>query len=277
MKELLKISFFDKFVLVTLVLLMFVLSINGTMALRNFLAVVLLFSLLYRTIKQQINLRGILKDKQFKLIFTSLLMFVIYVLLHSIFISHEPSWSLPEFRAQLIYPLLYLFMGILLVLNFDYDDTYTVCVWAYQENVNSMPVSKAMSSGNYTGWYMYYYAPSNFLYHNLYNDFWPSRKFSQTVIIDHSKWQYICVQHKWNGSAHSGNVYVNGDSQSIFSTTNTLGTYSTTTTNEFCVGSRNLTDNYMHGSIPIVQIYGTALTSEQILHNFNVDRARFGI
>ena len=122
MKELLKISFFDKFVLVTLVLLMFVLSINGTMALRNFLAVVLLFSLLYRTIKQQINLRGILKDKQFKLIFTSLLMFVIYVLLHSIFISHEPSWSLPEFRAQLIYPLLYLFMGILLVLNFDYDD-----------------------------------------------------------------------------------------------------------------------------------------------------------
>jgi hypothetical protein len=171
----------------------------------------------------------------------------------------------------------YIKFGNVSNLNFDYDDTYTVCVWAYQENVNSMPVSKAMSSGNYTGWYMYYYAPSNFLYHNLYNDFWPSRKFSQTVIIDHSKWQYICVQHKWNGSAHSGNVYVNGDSQSIFSTTNTLGTYSTTTTNEFCVGSRNLTDNYMHGSIPIVQIYGTALTSEQILHNFNVDRARFGI
>ena len=171
----------------------------------------------------------------------------------------------------------YIKFGNVSNLNFDYDDTYTVCVWAYQENVNSMPVSKAMSSGNYTGWYMYYYAPSNFLYHNLYNDFWPSRKFSQTVIIDHSKWQYICVQLKWNGSAHSGNVYVNGDSQSIFSTTNTLGTYSTTTTNEFCVGSRNLTDNYMHGSIPIVQIYGTALTSEQILHNFNVDRARFGI
>ena len=171
----------------------------------------------------------------------------------------------------------YIKFGNVSNLNFDYDDTYTVCVWAYQENVNSMPVSKAMSSGNYTGWDMYYYAPSNFLYHNLYNDFWPSRKFSQTVIIDHSKWQYICVQHKWNGSAHSGNVYVNGDSQSIFSTTNTLGTYSTTTTNEFCVGSRNLTDNYMHGSIPIVQIYGTALTSEQILHNFNVDRARFGI
>ena len=172
----------------------------------------------------------------------------------------------------------YIKFGNVSNLNFDYDDTYTVCVWAYQEDASHMLVSKAMSSGNYTGWYLYFYHSYDWFYANLYNDTSPSRRFSEVVSGWQTEvWQYICVQHKWNGSTHSGNVYVNGDSQSIFSTTNTLGTYSTTTTNEFCVGSRNLTDNYMHGSIPIVQIYGTDLTSEQILHNFNVDRARFGI
>lgn len=121
MKELLNANFLDKLILGSLALLMFVLSINGTMALRNFLAIILLFSLLYKTFKQKIDLRGVLKNKQFNPIFITLLLFVLYVFLHSIFISHEPSWSFSEFRSQLIYPLLYFFMGILLVLNFNND------------------------------------------------------------------------------------------------------------------------------------------------------------
>ena len=104
MRELLNTSFLDKLILGSLALLMFVLSINGTMALRNFLAIVLLFSLLYKSFKQKMDLRGVLKNKQFNPILITLLSFDIYVLLHSMFISHEPSWSLPEFRSQLIYP-----------------------------------------------------------------------------------------------------------------------------------------------------------------------------
>jgi hypothetical protein len=117
MKELLKLSFFERFTLTILALLMFVLSINGTMALRNILAVVLLFSLFYNATKQFDEIKAIFQDKNLRIILGSLIVFVLYVFIHSIFISHEPSWSLSEFRSQLIYPLAYLLMGILLVIG----------------------------------------------------------------------------------------------------------------------------------------------------------------
>ena len=115
MKELLKVSFFERFMLTILALLMFVLSVNGTMALRNILAAVLLFSLLYNVFKQFDEIKATFQDKDLKVILGSLIAFVLYVFIHSIFISHEPSWSLSEFRSQLIYPLAYLLMGMLLV------------------------------------------------------------------------------------------------------------------------------------------------------------------
>lgn len=119
MKELLKLSFFEKFTLTALVLLMFVLSINGTIALRNILAVILLFSLLYGTIKhQQLDkIKDIFRDRSLKIILILLLVFVLYVFIHSIFVSHETSWSLSEFRSQLVYPTVYFIMGILLAVS----------------------------------------------------------------------------------------------------------------------------------------------------------------
>jgi hypothetical protein len=96
---------------------MFVLSINGTMALRNILAVVLLFSLFYNATKQFDEIKATFQNKNLRIILTLLMIFVLYVFMHSIFVSHEPSWSLSEFRAQLIYPLLYFLMGMLLVVG----------------------------------------------------------------------------------------------------------------------------------------------------------------
>jgi hypothetical protein len=172
----------------------------------------------------------------------------------------------------------YIKFGNVSNLNFDYDDTYTACTWVYQEDASGMPISKGESSGNYAGWYLYYYAPYKWYYHALTNDTNPQRRWYQYVAnINTDVWQYICIQHSWNGSAHSGKFYINGESQTIGATYNTLGTYSPITTKEFCVGSRNLTNLYMDGYVPIVQIYGTALSVYEMRHNFNVDRARFGI
>ena len=172
----------------------------------------------------------------------------------------------------------YIKFGDVSNLNFDYDDNYTACAWVYQEDATSMVMSKAENGNNYPGWYLYYYATYNWYYHSLINDTSPSRRWVQYVSgITTDVWQYICFQHSWNGSAHAGKFYINGVSQTTTTSNNTLSTYSPTTTKEFCIGSRDLTDNYMDGYIPIVQIYGTTLSAYQINHNFNVDRARFGI
>jgi hypothetical protein len=94
--------------------LLFILSIDGTMALRNVIAVFLLSLLVFVTIKSQESLRVIKQSKEFKLIIATLIIFVLYVLFHSIYLSHEPNWSLSEFKSHIFYPTLYFSMGIML-------------------------------------------------------------------------------------------------------------------------------------------------------------------
>ena len=94
--------------------LIFILSINGTMSLRNTLAVILLVSLITLVIRGQANLHSIFKSKEFRWIAGSLVVFVLYVLFHSIYLSHEMLWSLSEFKSHIFYPFLYFTMGILL-------------------------------------------------------------------------------------------------------------------------------------------------------------------
>jgi len=102
------------FVLGTFSLLIFILSVNGTMALRNTLAVVFLVSLVTLSIRGQASLYSIFKSKDFRWIVGSLTVFVIYILFHSIYLSHEILWSLSEFKGHIFYPFLYFLMGILL-------------------------------------------------------------------------------------------------------------------------------------------------------------------
>lgn len=94
--------------------LIFILSVNGTMALRNTLAVILLVTLITLVIRGQANLSSIFKSKEFRWIVGSLIVFVLYILLHSIYLSHEMLWSLSEFKSHIFYPFLYFSMGIVL-------------------------------------------------------------------------------------------------------------------------------------------------------------------
>jgi hypothetical protein len=102
------------FVLGVFSFLIFILSINGTMALRNTLAIILLVSLIALFIRGQANFDSIFKSKEFRWIVGSLVVFVLYVLFHSIYLSHEMLWSLSEFKSHIFYPFLYFTMGILL-------------------------------------------------------------------------------------------------------------------------------------------------------------------
>jgi len=100
------------FVLGVFSFLIFILSVNGTMALRNTLAVVLLVLLVTLVVRGQANLHSIFKNKEFHWIVGSLTVFVIYILFHSIYLSHEMLWSLSEFKSHIFYPFLYFLMGV---------------------------------------------------------------------------------------------------------------------------------------------------------------------
>ena len=103
-----------RFILIIFALLMFILSVDGTIALRYLLIVSLLAGLLINITKNMERLKILTKSKELRLILISLFIFAFFILFHSIFISHEPLWSLSEFKSHIIYPYIYFFVGILL-------------------------------------------------------------------------------------------------------------------------------------------------------------------
>jgi len=94
------------------VLLMFILSIEGTIALRNILMVLIIGLLFYDFKILRDSMSFILKAEKLRNITMIYLIFVLYILWHSIFISHDPTWSIDEWRAHIVYPLIYFLVGI---------------------------------------------------------------------------------------------------------------------------------------------------------------------
>jgi len=98
-------------------LLFFIFSIPGTNALRYLLAVILLVFSIYNCYSIGFDkVRIILSNKYSRGFFLGLLILTVYILVHSIFISHEMYWSLKEFKGHWLTPVLFLFLGILLAI-----------------------------------------------------------------------------------------------------------------------------------------------------------------
>lgn len=95
-------------------LLVFILSIPGTMALRNVSAFILLISLVVICYKERKNTISIIKDVSFKNIILILVALTLYIFVHSFFFSHEFNWSIGEYKSHWIYPMLYFIIGVLL-------------------------------------------------------------------------------------------------------------------------------------------------------------------
>lgn len=106
----------NNFILSLFALLVFVLSIPGTMALRNISAVLLLLSLLAIWYKNRQYISPTITEERVGKIVLTLMAITIYIFIHSIYLSHEPDWSLGEFKSHWLYPVLYFVIGILLAL-----------------------------------------------------------------------------------------------------------------------------------------------------------------
>lgn len=68
-------------------------------------------------------------------------------------------------------------------------------------------------------------------------------------------------------------LYLNGTLQKNGSSTSTIGTSS----NQFRIGSNTNTSELFKGNVFITQVYNRALSSEEIIQNYNAHKGRFGL
>lgn len=119
-----KMNFLKIIILSNFALLIFILSIPGTIALRNTLAVLLIITLALSWLKNKISMKPLFNNKSFRSIILILLIQSIYILIHSFFIADEAHWSLSQYRTQWIYPMIYFTIGIFLASHAFFDKVF---------------------------------------------------------------------------------------------------------------------------------------------------------
>jgi hypothetical protein len=92
-------------------------------------------------------------------------------------------------------------------------------------------------------------------------------------VITANVWTHICVV-KINNATQGATLYVNGVSQS---TSITTGYTISNNSDEKRIGIGTASSQYFPGSIALINLYNRALTTTEVLQNFNALRGRFGI
>jgi hypothetical protein len=78
-------------------------------------------------------------------------------------------------------------------------------------------------------------------------------------------------------NANKGKIYVNGQLSSLTMAGLNTTTVSSTSTINFWVGSLEGYGGYTNGNIASVQLYNRALSSQEVLQNYNATKSRFGL
>ena len=113
----------------------------------------------------------------------------------------------------------------------------------------------------------YIYSPSSGVYQIHYSAA-GAGGVSSNLSITTNQWFVVAVTHTTGGLV---SYYVNG----VTAGTNTGVTFSQWVSN----GNENVGvgDNYWYGDIPLVAVYGRALSAAEILQNYNAVKARYGL
>ena len=104
----------DRLILSLFAILLFIMPISGTIALKNILISVLIVALLVNFLKNSLYRELKSYDKRLLRIVFALFIFLLYALLHSIYLSEDSEWSLRHYRGHLFYPAVYFLTGMLL-------------------------------------------------------------------------------------------------------------------------------------------------------------------
>ncbi|MEO7164746.1 MAG: LamG domain-containing protein, partial [Bdellovibrionia bacterium] len=94
-----------------------------------------------------------------------------------------------------------------------------------------------------------------------------------TTALNDGTWRYVAMTV--NKSTNTITFYVNGTADG--SLTHASVAVDHTTTAPVYIGADRTAGNFLNGSIPIVQIYNRALSSQEIKQNCIAQQSRFGV
>jgi hypothetical protein len=156
------------------------------------------------------------------------------------------------------------------ILNFEYNNSYTICGWFNFTNDNDTSMfSKQESSGNYRGW-VFRKLSSYQLMSGLVNTVANQAQVRTAInVITNNTWYYICTSYNGNTLASGLKLYVNGSELSTTVTSNTLGSNT-------IVNSVNA-QIYMTGRISDIKVYNKVLSTSEIQQNYNALKSRFNL
>ena len=160
------------------------------------------------------------------------------------------------------------------VLNFDYNEPFTISAWIDLEaSVSSfMPViAKQESSGNYRGYHFYITKSGS----NYYLKFSFNNTLSNTIVVQGTTdliglgWVNIVATYDGSTNASGLKFYINGSIETSSILNDTLGSNTTVSTAPLNIGRRNLTTIYYKGKVDEVSIYSSELNATQVSDIFN--------
>ena len=153
---------------------------------------------------------------------------------------------------------------------------FSTNIWFKSHSTGGILLSKELQSGNYTGYVLNIDTNklSFFAYANGLSDGFNVIS-STTLNVDNTTWYNYGLTYDGNNTLTSYNIYLNGNFNKnggfVFSG-------DITSSAQPMLGNRDQassTGNNFGGEIACVQIYNRALSSTEVLHNYNALKGRF--
>jgi hypothetical protein len=174
----------------------------------------------------------------------------------------------------------YATFGDLSLVNFNNTDAFSVEVWANPDPNDDYGtvVSKMLVSSPFTGWLVDFDTLIDVVRFQFVSNFGTSDylSLSSPYVFDNTM-KHVLVTTDGTGTAAGTKMYINGQQVSINIVLDNLSGNTQNLAN-FCVGTRNNSTgstNIFKGNISNVKIYNKALTSQEVLQNYNALKGRY--
>lgn len=151
--------------------------------------------------------------------------------------------------------------------SLNITETFTISCWIYPTRTNNPDY--IMNKNDAWGLILGFQSGNVNFYNNAYQ---PTAAATQ-ISVSLNQWVNVVYSKDLNSLSNNWNGYKNGSS--VFTLTRSF-TNSTNSSN-LLIGSSQTNLNFYRGNIASVQIYSRALSSTEILQNYNATKTRFGL
>lgn len=149
-------------------------------------------------------------------------------------------------------------------------DNLTYEAWVNPSSFSGFNV--ILNHDNWSTGYVHFQFDQGALHFDLYCCQVGGQNISSTYNFTTNTWYQVAAVY--SKSLGQVSFYVNG---TLTNTVNLSGSIPTITNSTLKMGSWNGNDRFFNGKIGLVRIYNSALTSQEILTNFNGSKTRFGL